>query len=175
MSGIRIVFSSKLRNYSAGEVFSTTVQFSLGCNYLSRVDPPLVFSLLANVAFSIELLFKTLIILDGKPPIRNTHNLNSLFKKLSPDTQNAIQQEWDALIRVGTKREALDFLAANGDRFDRQLTTALALAADAFVEFRYAHEMIKLPAMYLQGLEQRIVGMILRREPDFEKLIPHFE
>lgn len=151
-------------------IFATAYQFTEAAKLLGQRHPPIALPVLSMTAFALELQFKALLALEGKH-VRNTHDLNSLFAKLSPATQAEIEAEWQDLISSGPKKEALAFLAAQGAQFDGRLTTALSLAAKAFEKFRYAYEG-NLPAMYLAGLEQRVCALLLKKRPDFADRIP---
>lgn len=153
----------------AKELFGTAYQFTVAARVLVNQDPPIAYPAISIVALALELQFKTLLLLQGRP-VKKIHHLSSLFDKLDGPTKNEVDKEWQALISTGWKKALLD-VAAQRDGFDRKLTTALALGADAFEKFRYAHEK-QFRSMYLQGLEQNICAMILRKEPDFADKIP---
>jgi hypothetical protein len=127
-------------------------------NATSIIAPP---SMVLS-AFAIELYFKCLRRLEGSS-IPQTHNLKALFRDLSPQTKNQIQQLWDA---YAPSQEPLwqTIEKTTGKTIPRDFSELLAISSKAFNELRYLHE-DDSGSFFVGDLPPMLKAVILRRMP----------
>ena len=102
-----------------------------------------VIAIPANVlsVFASELYLKCLLCVEtGIVP--DTHNLKALFKRLKPVTRRALEDLWDADIRLPHRQKVLDLIRTmpEGKNLRPDLIYALDVGANSFIELRYFYE-----------------------------------
>ena len=126
-----------------------------------------VIAIPANVlsVFTSELYLKCLLCVEtGIVP--DTHNLKALFKRLRPDTRRALEDLWDADIRLPHRQKVLDLIRtmAEGKNLRPDLIYALDVGANSFIELRYFYE--KQEAFFLlDEFPNMLRKVILNRFP----------
>jgi hypothetical protein len=116
-------------------------------------------------AFAIELLLKSLLLLEGTEPSK-THNLAALFRMLHPNTRRNIVDVWDA----GPLAQLDAFCNELGLPSD--LPSALVKCGSAFENLRYAHEDPNKPVFYLGALPRLLQDRISGLHPDWVVWVP---
>jgi HEPN domain-containing protein len=97
-----------------------------------------IFPIAVLSAFTAELYFKALLLLDGKPLSRG-HHLNDLFNKLSPETQNIVERKWNEIFAL--RDHALEGLDGQDARsMPTDLRSALREGNKTFELLRYLYE-----------------------------------
>ena len=111
-------------------------------------------------AFAIELLLKSLLLLERKEPGK-THELDKLFRKLHFTTQASLISAWDA----GPKRQMTQ-IATELD-LPTELPLALEKCSTAFSDLRYAHEDPNKCVFYLGKLPRLLQDYIAATNSDW--------
>jgi hypothetical protein len=107
-------------------------------------------------AFALELYLKTLAVMEGKPLLKNTHNLHELFMILSPETQTEIRERSTPHITAINQQPTT---------FDAELR----YSEDAFKTVRYIYEGVgSNKGWTLSGVTMETRALILRRHPTWE-------
>jgi hypothetical protein len=86
-------------------------------------------------ALASELFLKCLGVIESGP-VSRTHNLNTLFKNLSPKTRTLIERRWDEIL-AGKKHLIDELEQETGTPIPRRLTDALHVGANSFESLRY--------------------------------------
>lgn len=92
-------------------------------------------------AFASELYIKSLLCLEtGKVP--QHHNLKSLFRELSPETQKRLKELWNDYSKHHDRQRVYDAIRKlpDGQNVRTDLDYALDVGADAFRQIRYIYE-----------------------------------
>jgi|SRR5215471_8748454 len=115
--------------------------------------------------FASELYLKCLLCIE-RGTFPDTHNLKTLFKKLLPSTRRALEDLWDADVRLPHKRQVLDLIRAmpEGKNLRPDLIYALDVGANSFTELRYFYEK-KEPFFLLNDFPDMLRKVILDRFP----------
>lgn len=117
-------------------------------------------------AFELELLFKTLILLDGRTP-PPTHRLDVLFRQLHNKHKRLIERAWET--DPGGRVKIAPFAKAH--RHPSDLPNAIIVCANAFEKMRYHYE--DGAVYYLQGLPTIVANVILEEiQPDWRAPLP---
>lgn len=118
------------------------------------------FPMLVLEAFSIELLLKTLLLIDGKevPP---SHQLAILFRRLGPKLKRRIVDAWELRARP--------MLADLGPKLKlpTDLPNALVRCDRAFERLRYGYEDPERMVFYLGGLPPLLVDLVVELKPEW--------
>jgi hypothetical protein len=101
--------------------------------------------------------------LEGKRP-PNTHDLFDLFKKLSPSTQDAVEEEWDIITEL---REPMnkDLDAQLPTPIPRDLRGAIKESRDSHDRLRYVYEAGKQFRFVVGDLPMVLRRVILGKNP----------
>lgn len=105
-------------------------------------------------AFGLELLFKCLILLDGRIP-PSTHRLDVLFRQLHNKHKRLIERKWE--MHSNGRQRIAPFATSMGHPSD--LPNAIVACAKGFEQMRYHYE--NGAVYYLQGLPSLVVDVIL--------------
>lgn len=117
-------------------MFSTAEVFRVGASILSGHMPNLMFPMVMCASFSLELYLKSLVLLESGTAERG-HNLETLFFKVSPASQDAIRKNYEKKRLV---QDAM-FAASNVPPLPKaDFDFVLHASAEAFESFRYAYE-----------------------------------
>jgi hypothetical protein len=109
-----------------------------------------------NLALSVELYLKALWLLTGTPH-PNTHNLRELYDPLPPVLKTDLEAFYDAIPKsqdvpgsfhivatpFGHALPRPEEMAAKGPKLDLSLPAVLAGSSDAFITWRYFHEVLR--------------------------------
>jgi HEPN domain-containing protein len=117
-------------------------------------------------AFSSELFMKCIVLLEGGK-LERTHNLYSLFGKLTKSTQDRIVALWDA--EIATDKDQLDQLqAVAGVPVPRDLPGVLKECGDAFTAIRYEYEDPLKANFLMSELPPMLKEVVLAARPDWK-------
>ncbi|QRM27905.1 hypothetical protein [Microvirga sp. VF16] len=117
-------------------------------------------------AFACELFFKTLMVLEGKLPIE-THNLNTLYKRLDNKSKNELDVRWRvSMIDAQLHLDEIERL--KGKKLKRNLREALTDCGDAFINTRYYYEDPQKSRYYLTTLPRVLYEFTLNRKPEWD-------
>jgi len=124
----------------------------------------------ANVlsVFTSELYLKCLLCVETRI-VPDTHNLKALFKRLKPVTRRALEDLWDADIRLPHRQKVLDLIRTmpEGKNLRPDLIYALDVGANSFIELRYFYEK-KKAFFLLDEFPNMLRKVILNRFPAWE-------
>ena len=165
----------KSSRYPAIDVYASARQFVEATIHAGSQKPPMIFALITNCAFAIELLLKTLIALENGDEFPNDHSLFRLYQKLRTDTKKEIEDGWKTHCNSPPIQKMAAFVQAEQEHpVDLRLSKCLLESENAFISFRYAFERSEkpLPAFFLSGFEQVLAGIILRQHPEFASQHP---
>jgi hypothetical protein len=115
-------------------------------------------------AFAIELLLKTLLLMEGKEPSK-VHELEKLYRRLHVETQRALAVEWDRGPRVQLGK------FADQQNLPTELPLALEKCSSAYAILRYAHEDPNKCVFYLGALPRMLQDFIEVRQPDWVRWV----
>ena len=110
-------------------------------------------------AFAIELLLKTLLILENREPPA-THRLNILFRQVGHKRRRRIIEAWETQARPRLKQ-----FTAEGVPTD--LPNALVHCGDAFDRLRYPYEEPRGTTFYVGGLGRILLEEIATERPEW--------
>jgi hypothetical protein len=117
-------------------------------------------------AFSSELLFKTLLVIEtGRIP-PDTHHLLVLFNRLSPKTQALIEAKWNNYATAHAHRW-IEFDETFGRAVARDLRGALKVGSKTFELTRYAYEGREEFCFYLGALPEMLFKIVFELRPDW--------
>jgi hypothetical protein len=117
------------------QVLATAEVFRAGGAILSNHGPSYMFPIVICLAFSLELYFKCLILLEGGAALG--HDLEDLFSKTSPESQKQIRASYAPYkAKADGMYAAVKGVPIPPTDFD----AALRASARAFEHFRYAFE-----------------------------------
>jgi len=118
-------------------VFLTAETFRAGSLVLGKYGMPhLMLPMVVCAAFSLELLLKCLILIEGHD-FGKDHSLESLFSKTTPESQKTIRASYEV---HRAKREAMYAALKNVPAPKTDFDFVLHASAKAFEHFRYAYE-----------------------------------
>ena len=119
--------------------------------------------------FASELYLKCLLSMEnGKVP--NTHNLKALFKYLQPATRKRLEELWDQSVRQPHRQVVLNHIRTlpEGQNLRLDLTYALDIGANSFIELRYLYETNR--TYFLLGdFPDMLRTVILERQPSWAR------
>ena len=132
--------------------------------YELAIDLPM----LVLTAFMCELGFKAQIGAEGGQIDGQSHDLMSLFGKLKPATQSAIEAKWN---KVMAEREAdtQEMETRLGVTVPRDLREALEASKNSFVQLRYIHE-TGTGDSFIGNLPLAIGEVLVELHPDWATL-----
>jgi HEPN domain-containing protein len=121
-------------------------------------------------SFTSELLLKCILVLEiGDAP--NTHDLNALFQKLSPPTQQKIVDRWDKAV-VAHENQMTYNEKLSGQAIPRDLPSALILCGKAFERMRYIYEDPLSVSFYIIDLPRILITTVWEIRPDWKNKRP---
>lgn len=127
------------------------------------------FALVVNSAFSSEVYLKVLTIIERQLKPLKTHNLENLFKDISPETQSVIRNTWEKDFPPGLQKDYshidLPKVLSQPHSFD----DALRKSASAFVDFRYGGFSGKPRYFHMLALPTLLRAQIQRQRPELIK------
>jgi len=150
--------------------FSTAEVFRAGSGILSRHMPALMFPMVMCASFSLELYLKSLVLLESGEAERG-HNLETLFSKVSPESQRAIRENYE---KKRTEQNAM-FAASKVPPLPKtDFDFILHASAEAFENFRYAYEgIVKDQTGWLAGpIGECVRERIMALHPEWANSIP---
>lgn len=150
-------------------MFSTAEVFRAGSGVLSRHMPDLMFPMVMCASFSLELYLKSLVLLESGAAERG-HNLETLFSKVSPDSQHAIRANYE---KKRAEQDAM-FAAAKVPPLPKtDFDFVLHASAEAFENFRYAYEgIVKDQTGWLAGpIGESVRKRIMELRPEWANSI----
>jgi HEPN domain-containing protein len=151
------------------KIFASARQFFTLVNLLTRTEGftntfPLGY--FTNAAFTLELLLKCIISIEGKE-YKKVHDLHSLFEKLSIENQKLILKHH----RIEAKK-----LGKNGEEADKIFKEFITKASKDFVNARYFFDELTLPDIDglryfndLAPLLQATYNAVRELKPEWEK------
>jgi hypothetical protein len=156
-------------------IFEHAMAFQTACQHLRYTWRPrhpagnsavvMPFSVLS--AFSCELLFKTLLVIEtGRLP-SHTHELLALFNRLSPKTQARIEEKWNKYATDHAHRW-IEIDEARGRPVARDLRGALKAGNKTFELTRYAYEHREEFCFYLGALPEMLFKVVFELRPDWK-------
>jgi HEPN domain-containing protein len=148
-------------------IFRQAIRFHRAQRILMESSPneergALLYPICVLAAFTVELLLKCLIRIEGRDPPQ-IHDLLCLFNQLSASTQEQLAAMWSdyAQHRVEALRQA-------GVKIEPELTAALAAGRKGFEVIRYAHEEPEEDCVfYLTALPNMLIKVALVIRPDW--------
>jgi HEPN domain-containing protein len=104
---------------------------------------------IVNSVFAVEVFFKSLLALEGKPSTRG-HSLKALFGKLDSKHRNAIEAAYNALV---AKSKYAKRLEAGNPLWKHEVGPVLEAADAAFEDWRYQYEYEETKSLLYYGFE----------------------
>jgi hypothetical protein len=133
-------------------------------------DPGMVSVVVTNSAFASELYLKCLIQIETGQLIKDEHNLHALFRKLRAETQQEIEDPFNAELAKQPKHDMNqadpEIQKAVADR-PTTFRQALKVGGKAFVEWRYLYESENTAPFGLFPLPHILRKSILIRKPEW--------
>jgi hypothetical protein len=117
-------------------------------------------------ALASELFLKCLGVIESGR-VSRTHNLNTLFKNLSPKTRTLIERRRDEIL-AGKKHLIDELEQETGTPISRRLTDALHVGANSFESLRYP-ELSPQANFFLTDLPHALLLAILELKPEWQR------
>jgi HEPN domain-containing protein len=150
-------------------IFQQAIRFHQAQRFLMESSPNdqrevLVPPVCVLAAFTIELMFKCFIRIEGGTPPRD-HDLLDLFNLLSTPTRERLEAMWTNYVQHHPDRAALKQV---GMTIEPELTSALAAGRKGFEVIRYWYEDPKEDcAFYLTALPNMLFKVAFELRPDW--------
>lgn len=128
------------------------------------------FALVVNSAFASEIYLKVLTIIERNLRPLKTHNLENLFRDISPDTQDFIRKTWERDVLPGMQKNYSHIDLPNVFSPPSSFDDALRKSSSAFVDFRYGGFSSKPRYFHMLALPVLLRQQIERQRPDLIKV-----
>jgi hypothetical protein len=125
-------------------------------------------------AFASELYLKCLLLVETPSSlVDHSHDLETLFRKLSTPTRKAIERDWDVSMATDDRRRVRAAIKViTGEDVPVDLTWALSKGASAFVQLRYNHENERGGPKFLLGdFPQMLRRAVISMKPEWAAII----
>ena len=148
-------------------IFQQAIRFHRAQRLLMESSPndqrgALVYPICVLAAFTIELLLKCLIRIEGGAPPRE-HDLLCLFNLLSAPTRERLEAMWRDYVQ-----HRVEAFRQDGMMIEPELTEALAAGRKGFEVIRYAHEEPEEECVfYLTALPNMLFTVAFVLRPDW--------
>lgn len=127
------------------------------------------FALVVNSAFASEVYLKVLALIERNLRPLMTHNLEHLFKDISPETQRIIKDIWERDYLPGLQKDYSHLDLPKVFTAPHSFEDALRKSASAFIEFRYGGFSDKPRYFHMLALPILLREQIERQRPDLIK------
>jgi hypothetical protein len=119
-------------------------------------------------ALTSEIFMKCLICMEtGLVP--SGHDLDDLFKKLSPSTRSEIEHRWDTEVVPLRNEIWITIETSMGKPIQRDLLSALRSGKNGFEKIRYSYEgETQHTQFYIGDLPTVLIRVILQRKPEWQ-------
>lgn len=128
------------------------------------------FALVVNSAFASEVYLKVLTIVERNLRPLKTHNLENLFRDISPETQSAIRKKWEKDFLPDLQKNYSHINLPKEFKRPHSFDDALRKSASAFVDFRYGGFSNKPRYFHMLALPVLLRDQIKSRRPDLIKV-----
>ena len=120
-------------------------------------------------AFAAELYFKCIIALETEKQLPQTHDLDALYRKLTPTSRKRLDDLWGVLAASPLMARVCEAMfVTTGERVPTDLAWYLKNGANAFVRLRYTHEDDGIGTSFmLVDLPEMLRTIVLEMKPEW--------